>query len=223
MALVADAGRAGSRILFVGNSFVSRNDLPGMVARLAASTGHPVQTRAIVAGGASLRRHLNAGAVATALKQCQWDYLVLQEQSTLPLKNPSRYHQNVRDMQALARGTGVCTVLYMTWTPRSDPDAQPKLACAVQAIGLEIGARVAPAGLAWQIVLRENPDIGLYASDGIHPTMAGSWLAAYVLFRTVFRDFTMMPPSDGPEGMTAEVADALARAADRALDPPQAP
>ena len=87
-----------SRILFIGNSYTSRNQLPGLLAKLAAADAHPrrVEVDAIVAGGASLRRHWNAGVAQNALAKSPWDYVVLQEQSTLPLKNPARYHENIR-------------------------------------------------------------------------------------------------------------------------------
>ncbi len=53
---------ASVRILFIGNSFTTRNDLPGMLGDLAKHAGINVEHEVISAGGASLRRHFNAGA-----------------------------------------------------------------------------------------------------------------------------------------------------------------
>ena len=85
------------RILFIGNSFTNRNDLPGMVAQLAgsASPAHDVRTERIIFNGMSLRAHWNRGDARKAIGQAVWDYVVLQEQSTLPLKNPARMHESV--------------------------------------------------------------------------------------------------------------------------------
>lgn len=187
---------ATTRILFVGNSFSSRNDLPGLVTGLAASVGRVVETSSIVAGGASLRRHFNAGAVARALADSHWDFVVLQEQSTLPVKNPRRYHENVRALNPEIRASGATTVLYLTWARRAAPESQQQLTDAVMAIGREIGARIAPVGIAWQALVSSHPDIDLYAADGSHPSMAGSFLAASVLCLTVFgdQDFRSTPP-----------------------------
>lgn len=177
-----------ARILFVGNSFVSRNDLPQLVVRLAESAGVAFETSAIVAGGASLRRHINSGAVSRALASSQWDFVVLQEQSTLPIKNATRYHQNVRDLDSEIRTHGAATVLYMTWARRSVPHTQQRLTDAVRSIGDEIGARIAPAGVAWQAVTKAHPEIELYAKDGSHPSLAGSFLAACAIFAAVLDD-----------------------------------
>lgn len=204
-----------TRILFVGNSFVSRNDLPSMVANLAIAQGRRLETGSIVAAGASLRRHLNSGAIALALERGRWDQVVLQEQSTLPIRNPGRYHENVRTVHALACAADVRIVLYLTWARRSAPDTQQQLTLAAQAIGAETGAAVAAVGVAWQAVLRDHPEIALYAADGSHPTPAGSWLAACVIYRTLFRNSGWPALPTGTSGLMPEAAAILAEAARR--------
>ena len=63
------------RILFMGNSFTTRNDLPGMVTGFAESQGMTIQHEVISAGGASLRRHFNAGAT-DRITERRWDFVV---------------------------------------------------------------------------------------------------------------------------------------------------
>ena len=55
------ANQSKVRILFIGNSFTARNNLPGLLAQLAAARGKQVEHRLISAGGASLRNHWNGG------------------------------------------------------------------------------------------------------------------------------------------------------------------
>src|SRR5262245_45500315 len=70
------------KALFVGNSFTARNDLPGLVAQLAAARGRRLEHRLISAGGASLRTHWNAGVALEVIQGGQYDHVILQEQST---------------------------------------------------------------------------------------------------------------------------------------------
>src|SRR5262249_41915567 len=86
--LMATRNRTGAprKMLFIGNSFTTRNDLPGLVAQLAAARGRAIQHRLISAGGASLRQHWNAGEAHQAIHEGKFDHVVLQEQSTLPIK-----------------------------------------------------------------------------------------------------------------------------------------
>ncbi|HVE49295.1 MAG TPA: hypothetical protein VNG69_06705 [Casimicrobiaceae bacterium] len=175
------------KLLFIGNSFTSRSDLPRMLAELASQCDRPlaVETRMIVAGGASLRRHWNAGAARAAIESNSWDYVVLQEQSTLPLKNVPRYHDNVRIFDPVIRASGAKIALYLTWSRANALDKQDALTAAVESIAREIGARVVPVGRAWHDALRRDASIQLYADDGSHPTPTGTYLAACVFLITL--------------------------------------
>src|SRR5687768_7044161 len=54
-------------VLFIGNSFTARNDLPGMLAALAKASNLHLDHRLISVGGASLRTHWNKGEAAKAI------------------------------------------------------------------------------------------------------------------------------------------------------------
>ena len=119
-----------SRILYVGNSFTTRNDLPSLLAGLAAADGKGtmVEHEVVAVGGASLRQHLNSGKAAGLLERSHWNYVVLQEQSTLPVKNAARMHDNVRARPSLPpptapaarRGTSPRRALHR-WARDRDP------------------------------------------------------------------------------------------------------
>jgi hypothetical protein len=177
-----------TRILFIGNSYTTRNDLPRLIVGLAADPAHSrhVEVETIFAGGASLRRHWNAGVAQKSLAKGQWDYVVLQEQSTLPLKNRVRYHDNVRLFAGEIAARDARIALYLTWSRRQAPQAQPLITSAIHDIADEVGATVVPVGPAWHIAMREDPSLTLYTDDGSHPTAAGSYLAACVFLVTLF-------------------------------------
>src|SRR5262245_12918691 len=106
------------------------------------------QHRLISAGGASLRTHWNAGEARKAIQEKQYDCVVLQEQSTLPVKNAKRMHENVRLFDEEIKAAGSTTVLYMTWARLSAPESQQAITDAYAGIGRELGATVVPVGLA---------------------------------------------------------------------------
>src|SRR4051812_14283446 len=83
-----------ANMLFIGNSFTQRNNVPGLLAELAAGRGLCIKHELISMGGASLRSHWNAGRAAMAIETGSFDYVVLQEQSTLPVKNAKRMAEN---------------------------------------------------------------------------------------------------------------------------------
>jgi hypothetical protein len=191
-------GSAPLKVLFIGNSFTARNDLPCLVASLAAARGKGLRHRLISAGGASLRTHWNAGEALKAIQGGPFDHVVLQEQSTLPVRNAKRMHENVRLFDEAIRAAGAKTTLYMTWARRDAPESQQAITDAYTGIGRELGATVVPVGLAWQHFLRQHDRPVLHDRDQSHPTLAGSYLAACVFLAVLFRE--------SPVGIECEVA-----------------
>lgn len=176
------------QILFIGNSFTSRNALPEMLSKLAASADPPthVETQQVIANGMALKTHWDRGVARDKINAEPWDFVVLQEQSTLPLKNRARMHESITRFADEITRHGSRTVLYMTWTRLNAPERQDELADAYASIGRSVGAIVAPVGLAWQSAFKKSPGIVLHDKDGSHPNQLGSYLAACVFYATLF-------------------------------------
>jgi len=191
------------KALFIGNSFTARNDLPGLIQQLAATRGKCMQHRLISAGGASLRAHWNAGEALKVIQTEGYDLVVLQEQSTLPVKNSTRMHENVRLFDEAIKAAGSNTVLYMTWARRHAAESQNAITDAYNTIGRELSATVVPVGVVWQRFLQEHDQPVLHDRDQSHPTLAGSYLAACVFFTVLFKE--------SPVGIDAEIAGLTAK------------
>ncbi len=189
-----------NNMLFIGNSFTQRNNVPGLLAEMAAARDLCVQRELISVGGASLRNHWNAGRAAKAIETGDYDYVVLQEQSTLPVKNAKRMAENVWLFDQAIKRVGSKTVLYMTWARQHTPEAQQAITDAYNAIGHELGAIVVPVGLAWQNFLAKHDKPVLHDRDQSHPTLAGSYLAACV-FLAVLLKRNPVGIESGPAGL----------------------
>jgi hypothetical protein len=183
-------------ILFIGNSFTARNNVPELIAQMAAVRERKLAHSLISAGGASLRMHWNKGEAQRLLAATLFDFVVLQEQSTLPVKNATRMHENIRLFDDAIRSAGSKTVLYMTWSRQFEPQNQKLITDAYDEIGAELGAIVVPVGVAWQQALTKQSDLYLYDKDGSHPSLAGSYLAACVFFAVLY--------NESPAGINSE-------------------
>ncbi len=183
---MAKVSKHSTRILFVGNSFTARNDLPDLVAQLGSARGVKIEHALLSIGGASLRTHWNKGEARTAIERGKFDYVVLQEQSTLPIKNASRMRENVLLFDQAIRAAGAKTVLYMTWARKHTPDKQKAITEAYESIGREIEAVVVPVGSVWWRFIANHDSPALHDKDQSHPTLAGSYLAACVFVVALF-------------------------------------
>jgi hypothetical protein len=168
------------RILFVGNSFTARNNLPGLLTGLAGARGIDVEHKLIQAGGASLRQHLNGGKALDAIATGGFDVVVLQEQSTLPIKSPQRFRESARDFDAAIKEAGARTALYLTWARRNAPETQQALTSVYAGSAAELGATLVPVGVVWERFINTYDEPVLHDRDNSHPALAGSYLAACV-------------------------------------------
>lgn len=195
---LARSDRPGLRVLFVGNSFTFRNSLPALVHELAAGDpgAPPIFAVEYAAGGWSLHQANRDDGLDKLLREVDWDVVVLQEKSwLLSLPDEQWRRETYPAAQALHEkiaAAGARTVLFMTWGyVRGDRLHQPhdtyaamqaRLADGYSKLGSELGAQVAPAGLAWAEALRREPSLDLWAGDGQHPGRLGSYLAACVFY-----------------------------------------
>jgi len=198
------------KVLFIGNSFTARNDVPALIAGLAAAHGKQLQHQLISAGGASLRMHWNKGEAQQLIQQDKFDYVVLQEQSTLPNKNAKRMHENIRLFDEVIKSSGAKTALYLTWARQNAPETQAAITDAYTTIGEELGATIVPVGIAWQNFLNEHQQPVLHDKDQSHPTFAGSYLAACVFFAVLFGE---NPAGIACEQLPSTVAELLQKTA----------
>jgi len=187
------------RVLFIGNSYTSVNDLPGMVASLARAGGHPIQTGMIAPGGWTLAEHLNSTQTLDALQSSPWDFVVLQEQSEIPAVEQTRAQEMYpagRELVKKIRQTGAQPVLFLTWAHRDGwleknlPDyesMQLQINQGYMAIANELFVPVAPVGYAWLTARLQAPGLELWQADGSHPTEQGTYLAACVFYAVLFR------------------------------------
>ena len=198
----ADVSRATpGRVLFVGNSYFYYNDsLHSHVRRMAIAadpaSGKSLQYKSSTIGGASLAHHniqhlLTPGALGT--KQ-PFELVILQGASTSALTERRRaaFRNKVIEFDAEIKRHGAKTALYMTHAHVSpskfaSPDMIRKVESMYVSVGKEVGALVIPVGLAFEEAYRQRPDIKLHKDfDGSHPDLAGTYLAACVVYASVY-------------------------------------
>jgi hypothetical protein len=175
-----------ARILLIGNSFTYVN---GGIDQELAQMAPSATVKAVTAGGYRLQNHWDAGQALDEIRGGHDDFVVLQEQSQTPVIGFAGFADYARRFDQEVRAAGGKTVLLMTW---ERPDSvqygvtTANLAAAYDSVGTSLGARVAPAGLAFAEAQRERPGLTLTVPDG-HPTVAGTYLATCVLYGTIYR------------------------------------
>lgn len=174
------------RILMLGNSLTSANNLPRKLAEL---TGGEVVSH--TRGGARLSEHRNPDTklgerTQAALAHEKWDYVVLQEMSHGPITAPGSFFASVEQLCNKIWENGAVPILYATWAYQRD-------GAKLTAKGWDYSEMAHKMSEAYHKAARENhallADVGrkfyelsdtqnLYAADGVHPSELGSRIAA---------------------------------------------
>lgn len=220
------------RVLFIGNSYTEVNNLPQMVQQIASSVGDRMEYEQNTPGGCTFQQHLQNQS-ASLIRQGGWDVVVLQEQSQLPSFPPEQVAnecfpyaaQLVQEVYA-ANPDGEA-MFYMTWGRRDGDQRNGRIYAPLATyegmdsllyerylyMARENDASVCPVGRVWRSLRATHPDIELYASDGSHPSTAGTYAAATAFYTMIFRhspeNITYLPA--GTDEAVGEIIRAVVR------------
>ena len=200
--------------LFIGNSFTYRGvntmdttnpEVPNDFKKIANNLNIEVNIDSVCKGSHTLTKFANpedemGAIVAQKLNNNQYDYVILQEQSTAPINNYNTFLNAVISLKTKIDQTqNKCqTILYETWgTPyntSNDPTTygttpgamEAKLRTAYKNAGDESGCKVNYVGKAFTYAY-ENTNINIYADDNRHQNGLGAYLSAAVHARSIFK------------------------------------
>ena len=174
----------GRRALFIGNSYLYLLDVPGLVKALADSTGESLAVMTVAGPDMALIDHVG-GMASTMIARGGWEWVVLQQ-------GPSSVEVN-RDTLRLATKAfaremvrvGAKPALFSAWPSELRRVDFPRAIESYQLAAQDVDGIFIPVAGAWLEAWERDPDIGLY-SDGLHPSRAGAYLAAVVVYCKLF-------------------------------------
>ncbi|QIR38911.1 hypothetical protein HCG51_20850 [Tolypothrix sp. PCC 7910] len=186
--LLQESHQKSLKVLFIGNSYTYYNELPNLVKNLAlnAKAARKFETEMVTVGGATLEQLWQQGKGVSRIKNGKWDYVVLQEQSTLPITNPKLMYEYARLFNEEIKKINAQTVFYLTWARQNRPETQQALKDSYMTIAQELNAIVAPVGIVWQKIQEQNQNLMLYEPDNSHSSPIGSYVAACVFYATIY-------------------------------------
>lgn len=189
------------RVLFVGNSYLYYNDsLHNHVRRMAAAADPSLEKtlayKSATIGGARLAHHaidwlIEPGRIG--VKE-PFELVLLQDVSSAAFSDKEREQSaaTIAEFSEKIRRQGGQVALYMTHAyvaPHKEAGAQqlPKIVEHYVQTGNRVRALVIPVALAFDEAYRRKPAIALHQDyDGSHPSLLGSYLAACVVYASVY-------------------------------------
>ncbi len=199
-----------TKVLFLGNSYTYVNDLPTILQNLANTNGHTLIKDQSTPGGCTLNGHTNNNTSMNKIKQGAWDFVILQAQSQEPSWPISQIESQVFPYAKILCDTikqyNPCAeILFFDTWGRKNGDAQNcavwppvctfegmnnRLLAGYYMMAEQNQASMSPVGIAWRIAREDGimDDMDLYTGDGSHPSAYGSYLAACVMYHSIFKE-----------------------------------
>ncbi len=226
------------RILFIGNSYTSLNELPRVLTELAAhdpDADFKVETHMFTQGGATLGHLLTRPETNKILTSKQWHYVVLQPQSLWATTKKRTLSTNMALAQwnRKINAIGAIPVFFMTWPrkPGTNWYQKGKFSFLESAEMMFAHIRddsknfakkydllLAPVGSYWMYLNDANAKLNLYDPDGSHPSKKGTFLAA-LLFHKMLVSKTLGDITYYPKYLNANERKAIFATIDGSLPP----
>ena len=207
--------------------------VPRLFAEIAAAKGRTVSTSAVTSGGKDWAWHLAQPATDEALNSKPWTWVVLQDYSTRPTrlgKVDQFIHDGETFSEKIAQNSphaGI--VLYETWARPAGAFYLSKTGFGPEQMMGDLHesfgrlrddlagknpnreARVAPVGTAFARDAAKYPAINLDAFDHHHTNAEGYYLAALVIYETIYHDSAKGAPASFFNGELVIPADDAAK------------
>jgi Domain of unknown function (DUF4886) len=196
------------RVLFIGNSLTTFNDMPSRVKKmgLMAKEKFNIETFMIASGGDSLDRIVKGRMSSRSqyfksIESKKWDYIVLQDHSKAPISGRNQMIKAAEILVKIYKKNKANTIFFMTWAPIEKLHQIGEISMVYNNLGKNLDSKVAPVGLAWDYITR-NSTIDLYDFDGIHPNKAGTLLTACTIFSTITDQQCEFSSGDFPKNVS---------------------
>ena len=189
-ALIGD----GKPILFIGNSYTYVNDLPGIVQALADSAGEKIAVETVAQPDFALVDHIAVGTAQREISKGGWAFVVLQQGPSSVEVNRDTLRLAVKTFAPSITAAGAKAALFSAWPTSGRLVDYPRAIESYQLAAADVNGVFLPIAGAWLKAWEKDPNLQLYASDGLHASVLGSYLAAVVIYsRLLNRPATGLP------------------------------
>jgi hypothetical protein len=152
------------------------------VEELFVAAGFEPEVDVLAGPNLGLEDHWRSRRVQKTLKRVDgWNFVVLQQGPSATEGRPSLLEYSRRFSETI-REAGGRPALYMVWPSTQRAFDFPGVRESYSDAAAQSDSLLLPVGDAWRVAWHLDGELSLYGTDGFHPSLAGSYLAALVIF-----------------------------------------
>lgn len=209
-----------TKILFLGNSLIYTNELPRVFDSIATDMQAKVSIDEITYANFKILTHMEYEDTIEAIMEGDWNHVICNEHNYLlldPTLHSTELHPAWKKLQELFKSKSTEVHMFINWgftlgmrgkeNLDSYDSMQSKLIEVTEQLTHQYDFTAIPIGQAWRVVISQYPDLELRRFDKIHPTPAGTYLTACVIYSHLFNEEVVNVTI--PEGIEPDIALAI--------------
>ena len=171
----------GRRVLFIGNSYLYTQDIPGIVQALADSAhGDKLAVETVAGPDLALIDHWNEGTARQEIAKGGWEWVVLQQGPSSVELNRDTLRLATRLFADAMAGHAI-PALFSAWPSEARREDFPRAIESYTLAAGDVHGLLLPVAASWLAAWAQSPTLELYA-DGLHPSSEGAYLASLVIY-----------------------------------------
>ncbi len=180
-----------NKVLMIGNSFTFYWNLPQVIERMLQENGFNFEITQQTIGGSQLKMHWDSNNYNIE----DYDYVILNDHSTYPLKEIDTSAKYINLFCDLAKKQNIEPFIFGTWEYKMLKELSKKTNRNTMSILDSLAsindATYVPVGNAFELAESKYPELDLFMDDNKHPSPNGTYLAACVFYSMLSKESCM--------------------------------
>jgi hypothetical protein len=173
------------KVLFVGNSLTYTNNLPELVEKLGAKSNVKLKTTMLAKPNYALEDHWNEGELQRLIKSGNFDFVVVQQGPSSQAEGREMLFDSGEKIQALCQEHDSKLAFFMVWPARVNYKTFDGVIRNHTDAAAKTNALLCSVGKIWKEHIDATNDFSYYGPDQFHPSLAGSQVAAEIIYKTL--------------------------------------
>ena len=173
-------------LLFIGNSLTSSNNLPELIKEYAETQGKDISVASIVKNNYALIDHWKEGVIQASIESKSFDFVIVQQGPSSQPNGRALLIEYGGLISELCKTNDAKLAYYMVWPSLAHYDTFDGVITSYRMAANRTNDILCPVGEVWKSYFDETGDFSYYGSDGFHPSLSGSNVAAQVIYESLF-------------------------------------
>ena len=182
-----NTSKSNINVLFIGNSLTYTNNLPELVKKNAKLKGIKIDIKMIAFPNYAIEDHWNDGQVQKLISSKKYDFVIIQQGPSSQNDGRKMLIEYGKKYKNLCELNEVKLCYFMVWPSlKYYHTFDDVIKNYIDAASIN-NSILLPVGSVWKDNIDSTNSKEYYGSDGFHPSLMGSQIAAKVIVEELFR------------------------------------